>query len=132
MTGNKFISDDPFWDIKNQEKIARADFDNDIRDLEGAIGIAEKAIALQRSPGWPEFVKALEVQLENRKDELMLADTPIAATLLQGRCREIRSILGLMRKAELSIEQLNERLAYRVEERDKRFSGGVVKPVGAV
>ena len=126
------ISEDPFWNVKAQENAARAEMDADIRDLEGAISLASKALALRSSPGWDQFLKVMQAQLTRRREELVLASDERAACILQGRCRELTAVLGLMKQAEDSVKTLNERLQGRLAERKDRFSGGKVKPVGAV
>ena len=128
----KMTMDDPFWDVRAQEEDARQKIDMDIHDLEGQIGLAEKCLVLKAAPGWVEFVRLVEAQALRRREEMVLCLTDREAAVLQGRCREITSILGLMNRAEESVATLTERLQTRQAEREKRFSGGIVKPIGAI
>lgn len=132
MIRDKVVVEDPFWDIRAQENALRADLEADIRDLQGAIGLAEKALALRASPGWEPFLTMMRQQLHNRTEELIGAATEREAFLLQGRVRELRSVLSLMGTAEQNVQVLRERLQAKVKERQERFlANNKVKPVGA-
>ena len=128
----KMKPSDDFYDVKAKEKKELRDFDDDIRDLEGNIALASQALALRASPGWEPFLKTVEAQLARRREELILAPDERTSCLLQGRCRELTTVLGLMKQAEDSVATLNERLQYRLAERDRRFRDGKMIPVGAV
>lgn len=132
MIGDKIKTDDPFWNIRSQESEFRGALDADIRDLEGAIGLAEKALALRASPGWEPFLQMMKAQLQARTDELVLSKSQHEASLLQGRVRELRAILALMQTAERNVQILRERLQVKLKERKERFlANDKVKPVGA-
>lgn len=128
----KMRPSDDLYDVKAKELRERRAFDDDIRDLEGNIALASRALALRASPGWEPFLQTVEAQLVRRREELILASDERASCLLQGRCRELTTVLGLMKQAEGSVATLNERLQYRLAERDRRFRDGKVIPEGAV
>jgi hypothetical protein len=127
----KLFSDDPTWDVNAQEAEFRAKLEADIRDIERDIALADKALALRASPGWEPFLKTVRALLDSRTEELILAKNPHDATLLQGRVRELRAVLSLMQRTESSVSVLRDRLQVRVKERDERFVGQKVKPLGA-
>lgn len=131
MIREKLFSDDPTWDVNAQEAEFRAKLEADIRDIERDIALADKALALRASPGWEPFLKTVRALLDSRTEELILAKNPHDATLLQGRVRELRAVLSLMQRTESSVSVLRDRLQVRVKERDERFVGQKVKPLGA-
>jgi hypothetical protein len=131
VIAEKILSADPFWDIRSQEGDFRQALELDIRDLEKGILTAEKALALRASPGWEPFLQTVRALLESRTAELVAAKTAHEATLLQGRVRELRAVLALMQQTEHSMQVLRDRLAVRIKERDARFAGQKVKPLGA-
>lgn len=130
MIEEKLISDDPTWDVRAHEDEVRLKLDADIRDLEGNIALAEKALALRASPGWEPFLQQVRANLAVRTDELILCKTPHETALLQGRVRELRAVLGLMQQAEGSVAVLQARLQERKTMRSERFVGDKMKPQG--
>ncbi len=132
ISHEKMRQSDDLYNVKERERKERQQYDDDIRDLEGQIGLASKALALRASPGWEPFLMTVTALLDIRRESLILASDERSACLLQGRCRELTTVLGLMKLAEDSVRTLNERLQYRLAERDRRFRDGKVIPVGAV
>lgn len=132
MIHEKLTNDDVFWNVRGQEQDYRRRLEADIRDLQGAIGLAEKALALRASPGWEPFLETVRAQLRIRTEELVLAKEDRETTLLQGRVRELRSVLALMDQAEAGLRTLEQRLRDRLQERENRIENDKVKPQGIV
>lgn len=131
MLSEKILSNDPTWDVHAQEEEFRSKLDADIRDLERDIATAERALALRASPGWEPFLKAVRALLDSRMEEMILAKGDREAAVLQGRVRELRTILSLMQRTESNLSILRERLQVRVKTREERVLGQKVKPLGA-
>ena len=118
MIEEKLKSVDDFWDEKAQERMAVGRIDAEINNLKGAVGLAEKILALKGNAGWLEFVKAIEGCRAYRRQELELsAGTNDELRILQGRCRELGAIVSLMTHTEDNTKQLAGRLGSLVEER---------------
>lgn len=123
---------DDFWDEKAQEAKLRRNFDNEINNLEGAVNLASKILALKGNAGWQEFLKALEDCRFYRRQELELSSgTDGELRILQGRCREIGAILSLMTQTEKNTEILANRLQGLKKEREAFIRpDGKVQPRG--
>ena len=118
LTHEKLKPSDSFWDEKAQERIVVQKLDSEINNLRGAVGLAEKILALKGNAGWQEFVKAIEDYRAFRRQELELcAGTDAELRILQGRCRELGAIVSLMTQTETNTEVLATRLKGLQEER---------------
>ena len=118
MIEEKLKAQDDFWDEKAQERLAVGRLDAEINNLKGAVGLAEKILALKGNAGWLEFVKAIEDCRAYRRQELELsARSNDDLRILQGRCRELGAIVSLMTHTEDNTKQLAGRLSSLVEER---------------
>ena len=131
-THEKLQPSDDFWDEKAQERAVIHGLDMQINNLKGAVGLATKILALKGNAGWLEFVKAIEDCRAYRRQELELsneADSDLR--ILQGRCRELGSIVALMTQTETNTEVLAGRLKGLVAERALYVKeDGKVKPKG--
>lgn len=123
---------DDFWNQEAQEKAAVRRLDAEINNLKGAIGLAEKILALKGNAGWLEFVKAIEDCRAYRRMELELsAASNDDLRILQGRCRELGAIVSLMTQTETNTQTLSGRLQGLVREREAFVTeDGKVKPQG--
>ena len=132
MIEEKLQHVDDTWDVKAQERMAVSKIDAEINNLRGAVGLAEKILALKGNAGWLEFVKAIEDCRAYRRQELELsAGTNDELRIMQGRCRELGSIVSLMTHTEDSTKLLASRLDGLVEERALFVKDdGKVKPKG--
>ncbi len=130
----KLQSTDDFWSTKAQEEAAVRKLDTEIGTLKGAIGLAEKMMGLRASPGWLDFVKAVEGCKAWRQKELEACQgSNEDMRILQGRCRELNALLGMMGDTEKNTKLLAERLGNLENER-KLFvrADGKVQPQGVV
>jgi hypothetical protein len=119
---------DEFWDERAQERAVTTRLDAEINNLKGAIGLAEKILTLRGNSGWAEFVKAIEDCRVYRRQELELSQGSDAdLRILQGRCRELGSIVSLMTQTESNTQALAGRLEGVQKERAL-----FVKPGGKV
>ena len=132
MIEEKLQHVDDTWDVKAQERMAVSKIDAEINNLRGAVGLAEKILALKGNAGWLEFVKAIEDCRAYRRQELELsAGTNDELRIMQGRCRELGAIVSLMTHTEDSTKLLASRLDGLVEERALFVKDdGKVKPKG--
>lgn len=131
MISGKLISDDPFWDVKAQEHELRFQLDLRIRRLQGDIGIAEKAMALRNAPGFQDYLKLLQARLALASDELIAEDDERRAAILQGQVRGMRAVFGLLRETEQGVALRRQELQDLIQERERRFIGEKVRPIGA-
>ena len=131
-THEKMKSSDDFWDEKAQERAVIQRLDSEIKNLQGAVNLASKILALKGNAGWIEFVKAIEDCRSYRRQELELsASSNDDLRILQGRCRELGAIVSLMTQTETNTEVLASRLKGLVEERTLFVKpDGKVKPRG--
>ena len=132
MIHEKLKPVDDFWDEKAQERAAVNRLDAEINNLKGAIGLAEKILALKGGPGWLEFIKAIEDCRAYRRQELELSQGSDAdLRILQGRCRELGAIVSLMTQTEANTQTLAGRLQGLVLEREVFVQAdGKVRPKG--
>lgn len=132
MIQDKLKSSDSFWDEKAQERIIVQKIDAEINNLRGAVGLAEKILALKGNAGWQEFVKAVEDCRVYRRQELELSSgTDAELRILQGRCRELGAIVSLMTQTETNTAVLATRLKGLEGERALFVKDdGKVKPRG--
>ena len=132
MIEEKLQHIDDTWDVKAQERMAVSKIDAEINNLRGAVGLAEKILALKGNAGWLEFVKAIEDCRAYRRQELELsAGTNDELRIMQGRCRELGAIVSLMTNTADNTSLLASRLEGLVEERALFVKDdGKVKPKG--
>ena len=132
LTHEKLKPADDFWDEKAQERIVTQRLDAEIKNIEGAVNLASKILALKGNAGWQEFVKAIEDCRAYRRQELELSSASDAdLRILQGRCRELGAILSLMNQTETNTEVLASRLKGLEQERALFVKeDGKVKPKG--
>lgn len=123
---------DDFWDEKARERAAVRDLDDRIAANQRAIAMVEKMQALTASPGWVPFVKAVQDLRESRRTELELCELPNdQMRIMQGRVRELGSILALMRDGQRNLEGLAAVRKILEDERAERvLDSGQVKPQG--
>ena len=132
MIQEKLKPTDDFWDQGVQERSAVNRLDSEINNLRGAIGLAQKILALKGGPGWIEFVKAVEDCRIYRRQELELSSGSDAdLRILQGRCRELGAIVSLMTQTEVNTQTLESRLQSLMLEREVFVKAdGKVRPKG--
>lgn len=123
---------DNFWNEGAQERKALQLIDAEIKNLNGAVNLASKILALKGNAGWLEFVKAVEDCRAYRRQELELSSGADAdLRILQGRCRELGAIVSLMTQTESNTEVLANRLGALQKERALFVTeDGKVKPRG--
>jgi len=123
---------DSFWDEKAQERLAIKQMDARINNLRGAIGLAEKILALKGNAGWQQFVKALEDCRAYRRQELELSEgTDAELRILQGRCRELGAVMSLLTQTETNTKTLVDRLqSLELERKVFVNEDGKVRPKG--
>jgi len=123
---------DDFWDERARERAVVGRVDAEINNLQGAIGLAEKILALKGNAGWQDFVKALEDCRAYRRQELELSNGSDAELrILQGRCRELGAIMSLLTQNEANTKTLVSRLKGLTDERALYVTeDGKVKPRG--
>jgi hypothetical protein len=104
-------SADDFWDIPSRERKIRENHRQQVDALQRAIGLADRISAVKSSPGWTEFVKTLEDCHQARVGE-MVAHVGSSEQLwvLQGRLRELKGILALVRNPERNRDTLAKSL----------------------
>jgi hypothetical protein len=130
----KLTPQNDFWDEKAQERRLRERLDEEIRKLDGTLGLAKKTLALQNAPGWQEFLKAVEDCRAHRRVELELCSgSNDEVRILQGRVRELGALLSMMKNLTSTSEHLEGRLRELQGERQARVRpDGRVIPQGAV
>ncbi len=125
---------DDFWSTKAQEEAVVRRLDTEIGTLKGAIGLAEKMMGLRSAPGWKDFVEAVEGCKAWRQKELEACQgSNEDLRILQGRCRELNALLGMMGDTEKNAKLLAERLGV-LEQEKKLFvrADGKVQPQGVM
>ncbi len=102
-------SQDPFWDVREQERQEEAALRNHIDQLERSINLGKRALAIKNAPGYQDFLQAIQ---DVRQGHLnALASTSSQKTNeelreLRGRCHAIADILAILAKTEMAVEQL--------------------------
>ena len=129
---DKLNPSDSFWDAKAQERAVVQRIDAEINNLHGAVALAEKILVLKGNAGWQDFVKAIEDCRAYRRQELELSQGSDAdLRILQGRCRELGSIMSLLTQTEINAQTLVSRLkGLQIERETFVKTDGKVQPKG--
>lgn len=119
----------PFEDVREVERRTRRERDDLIRDLKAAIALCDGILMLQNSQGFRHLTTTLEDMLKHRTAELLSAREDRTATVLQGRCLELRAILSVTTATAANREALAQQLAeaedrYRELERSFKPQSG--------
>lgn len=99
-------SEDIFTDVREIERSARMQHRDRMASYDAAIAIADGLLQLEGSGGYRYLQKALEDMHDQRVHELVSSTSDRQATLLQGRCQELKAILALVRQTRENRDQL--------------------------
>ena len=104
-------------DVREQERQARDAHAALITNIRVAISIADGLLQITTSGGYKHLQTAFEDMLKHRTTELLSARDDRSATLLQGRCQELKAILSLV----TATKENRQVLARTLEEEENRF-----------
>lgn len=100
----------PFRDIRQQEREAMDAVRKDIGAIDGQIGMAKRAQALRHSPGWQDYVAAVEQAIRRATDELVTTSRSNEyLRQLQGRVQALRDVSTMLTRSDSLLEELAKR-----------------------
>jgi hypothetical protein len=107
-------SQDPLWDIRAQEKAHEEALRRQIDQLERAVALGKRALAIRNAPGYQDFVKAIHGIREGLVAQLastnaVMGDSELRE--LRGRCHALADVLAILGKSDMAVEELAARAA---------------------
>jgi len=116
---------DTFWDVKAREKAEEEALAGEIRSIEAALSVVQKATALRHAPGFQDFVKALESMHQTARhgleNDLKLTDAGLRER--RGYVRGLSDAISILTRegqTEQLAKQLQQRQNLLAEARSRR------------
>lgn len=95
------------WDVQARESAEIAELVDRIRSVKGAISLGHRAMAMQHSPGYAEFLKAVEdVQQHLTRQLITCLKENDHMRIVQGRIWGVSDILKLLKGDKNAIAAL--------------------------